>query len=101
MRTKRNEELIGTIGVDAGIVMVGDPCYHMYQPAKQLKEFGFPKDLETLFDGLSEEKDSATIGEFTAVLVSGFGGDGIFPVYITRDAKGRVAEMIVRFECGY
>lgn len=90
----RNEswERVGEIGVDAGIVMVGDPCYvnATDHPIKN-----WPKFCDSLVGDttqLNYRHGSAGLG----VVVSSGYGDGVYPVYIRRE-KGVIAEMKVVF----
>ena len=95
--------MVGRICVDAGIVMVGDPGYHLHHTQTELQTDGFSSDWDGFCDSLA---DSAAVpigaagrnGHALALVIGNFGGDGIFPVYIKRDAAGAVAELIVRFE---
>jgi len=99
-------ELVGRIGVDAGIVMIGDPCYQLHKTAEELQCSGFAGDWQQFVDllDLNNAPDTIPIGPMAptgsarAIVVGGFGGDGIFPVYIRRDAEGAVSELIVRFK---
>jgi hypothetical protein len=95
---------IGTVGVDAGIVWIGDPCYIIHPNTGRLpEEVGkdwddFCKILETKIDKdgcaqFSYDKGHAGLG---VVVPSGY-GDGTYPVYATFNADGRVMSVTVRF----
>ena len=95
MKTK---EQIGVIGVDAGLVMVGDPCYSLHAD-KLPADFG--KDWPDFCDKL-EGKDCIQLdydlGQAgLAVVAGGFGGDGVYPVFVEKDDTGRVIRLIVEF----
>jgi len=92
-------ELVGHVGVDAGLIYIGDPCY----------EIG--NDTEGKFQGTwsdfcgflnANEKKGVTkipfpLGhEGQAVIVSSGYGDGNYPVYVERE-NGRIARVIVEF----
>lgn len=92
---------VGYIGVDSGQVMLIDPCY-----------------IKSDFDGDMHDKPGLNYAGACRVTLSDEGcgnfggpgqpeemafatrtayGDGLYPVYIRRDADGRVAEMSIRF----
>lgn len=83
-----NKKLIGHVGVDAGIVMIGDPCYvtQKNHPAKQ--------DWGDFCDLMAKERKKSTgpmawsmnydLGhEGLGVIVESGLGDGFYPVYAT------------------
>lgn len=75
--------------VDAGCVMVGDPCYWVD---------GMDYDVQ-ICDGWEGSKviSSRTVEGAGVVVSSGF-GDGVYPVFIERDpSSGRVARLVVEF----
>jgi hypothetical protein len=81
---------IGIVGVDTGTVLLSDPCS---------VQAGF--DVDPLWEGLGL-KDSLQVNyekghPGRAVIVSNFGGDGMFPVFIRKDAEGMVVEMKIVF----
>lgn len=102
---------IGSVGVDSGQVMVGDPCY--------LDKYG--KGSSDGFDYVDSEVDAQTaaskyeysysgacaaslsmhgggeLGHADAVSVSSGYGDGVYPVYATYNSDGRVAKLEVVF----
>lgn len=90
---------IGTVFVDAGIVMVGDPCY-------TLPDDGSHRD-ETVRDwskfcGEMDAQDYGThqkpfpVKEVGIVVQSGY-GDGEYPVFIEQNNEGRVKRLVVEF----
>ncbi len=90
-----SERLIGHVGVDAGIVAVGDPCY--------LVAGGSPQDpqwqdvVRQIFDAENPRRIEGT----SAVQVEGTimtttaGGDDSYPVYAELDEQGQVMSLRV------
>ena len=108
---KMKWEKVGKIGVDAGLCWIGDPCYCVTpdasnHPAKTWQEFcdklmgkPTPADCE---EGL--EKDGVAQWSYgmghagLGVSVSTGYGDGVYPVFVRREAHtGRIAEVRVKF----
>ena len=96
-------EKIAEIGVDAGMVWVGDPAYSMtpdtpYPIATTWQGFVqqvFQRPFETQGFARFEKVDGW--GDVGVAVVSG-DGDGVYPVYVRRDpTNGRVAELRVVF----
>jgi hypothetical protein len=108
---KNGKWLVGRVGVDAGMVMVGDPCY--------LDKYG--KESSDGFEWVESEVDAqktkqkydysysgacaATLGEnlagelgrADAVAVSSGYGDGVYPVYAHYNHEGRIERLEVVF----
>jgi hypothetical protein len=95
---------IGVVGVDAGLVIIGDPGYLIHtEPENTLG-----KDWEEFCDLLAEE-EGPTIKQFTfplgnpglAVVVSSGFGDGMYPVYAevvdTKEGGKRVKRLTIEF----
>jgi hypothetical protein len=91
---------IGALPVDAGAMMLSDPCYVLPDPAapeqrdpkiwdRMCRKFG---DKPYVF--FSSYDDSR---EDSNVLVVNTGGDGFFPVYAELDENGEVAAITIRF----
>ena len=102
------QKLVGHIAVDAGICMVGDPCYVLKDEGEErypgigktwgdfvnllYEEDGTPaNNMQLYFD---KEKTNAGLG---VVVQSGY-GDGYYPVYIRKNSEGRVIEVTVKFD---
>lgn len=88
-------ETVGYIGVDAGIVMVVDPCYMV------------PNDNWHEFCDEYWEKSGKTTGESGlggiadmkgGIVVQTAWGDGLYPVSVRRDNSGRITEIRVVFD---
>jgi hypothetical protein len=112
MDRKNGRYRVGSVGVDAGMVMVGDPCY--------LDKWG--KDsangTEYIDNEVAEQQESgeykytysgacaATLGEHgagelgnaDAVAVSSGYGDGVYPVFATYNHDGRIVKLEVIFD---
>jgi hypothetical protein len=95
---------IGVISVDAGVVMIGDPCYHIGEKnppkdfCKDWSEFcqrKLQKD-EKCLDAVQLNHDRGRAG--LAVVVGGFGGDGCYPVFVEKSKDGLVRRLIVDFQ---
>jgi hypothetical protein len=94
-------EQIAAIGVDAGMVWVGDPCYTMtpdtpFAIAGNWQEF-VSRFLEKLDNRVARwtKPDWGDIG----VAFQPGNGDGVFPVYVRRDpANGEIVELRIAFD---
>lgn len=93
-------ELVGHIGVDAGLCWIGDPCYILHT------EDGVPRSLgrsweefcDTLEGMKTHKQFNYDLGhEGLGVVVSTGDGDGCYPVYATINKDGRVASVTVEF----
>jgi len=91
-------EEVGSIGVDAGIIWLGDPCYTFFKPPTDVigKNWGeFCEKLEAIEEQKEENNDVYPFG-FTGIAVSSGYGDGEYPVFIKRK-DGRIKEVKVVF----
>ena len=95
-------EHVGNISVDAGLVMVGDPCYH----ADGKRPEAFCEDwmkfcdkiFATDFDVNGHLQLNHDMGhEGLGVLVSSGYGDGVYPVFVKKDEDGTVTALKVEF----
>lgn len=84
---------VGDIGVDAGLVWIGDPCYlQQDSPHNPIKDWDtFCRWLET--DNPLQVKAHGILG----VASSTGEGDGLYPVYARMTEDKRVAELRVVF----
>ena len=110
--SKKERELIGHIGVDAGCVQIGDPCY-THEKAGDWTEY-----CNTVLSKMDEvrvggglrppgqcykaRKNFAQIPydmghEGKAIVVGSGYGDGVYPVTVTRNDDGRIASVLVTF----
>ena len=97
-------EQVGVIGVDAGIVMVGDPCYHIGKDVPP-KDFcrSWSEFCQTKLSENGKAVDAVQLNydmghEGLAVVVGGFGGDGCYPVFVEKDRTGKVTRLVVEFD---
>lgn len=85
-------KLLGYIGVDAGIVWIGDPCYidsNDTPPFANWNEF-----CNKLYDG----QPSFNAKEFSeGVCVSTLHGDGRYPIYALQDNRGNNRLVLIDF----
>lgn len=90
-------EQIGTIFVDAGIVMVGDPCYSLPEDGShRISEWD--EFCEVMFKDKNYDKGySKPLGDGISIVVESGYGDGEYPVFVERDSSGRVSKLIVDF----
>lgn len=89
------EQIVGCVGVDAGLIMIGDPCYHLHT-SRPKPEFG--ADWQEFCSYLDLDKAAHNIGDGLAMVISNFGGDGVYDVFIRRDENGRIIEAGVKFD---
>ena len=90
---------VGVVGVDAGVLMVGDPCYFFgpeITAAQQAYRGGWTEVCEELLDKqFDADRDNAAQLRFAkghkglGVIVHTTHGDGAYPVYLETDNKGR------------
>jgi hypothetical protein len=108
---------IGSVGVDAGMIYCGDPCFIKYTPlgrsglSDETSEPAWDEFLQGIATpGKDYMEDHATVKgrmvrldgtvahEFPAgVCVHSGYGDGEYPVYVTRNKEGRVASLTIEF----
>ena len=102
MKQKNKRELVGEIGVDAGMCWIGDPCYVFGE--ERPKEIG--KNWQEFCNILKEKgmyvKQTAQfnydLGHAGLGIVTSTGyGDGGYPVYATFNDYGRVTKIEVEF----
>ncbi len=89
------ERLIGHVGVDAGIVVVGDPCYlvaggsrvdpQWQDVVKEMFDSGNPRRV----DGTTAVEVEGTIMTKTPA------GDDLYPVYAELDDNGQVRSLCI------
>jgi hypothetical protein len=89
---------IGTIGVDAGMCWIGDPCYIIGKDATESWDTwrDFLRDLGRPYKGFKSFPYKMGHEGRGVVVDSGF-GDGVYPVMARFDSGCRVAEVRVIF----
>ncbi len=94
-------EVIGEIGVDAGHIWIGDPCYifHRDSPPKSIGK-SWSDFCSALFDHPNKwvTQFSFDAGHKGMGICVNTGGDGVFPVYAERDANGEIVRVVIEFE---
>lgn len=98
---------VGVVGVDAGMVMVGDPCYldkftdHEYDDKKvedQKRSGKFEYSYSGACAATLSDDSAGQLGAFSAVAVSSGYGDGVYPVFATYNDDDRVVKLEVIFD---
>ena len=104
MAKKRTRKQIGTIGVDAGMCWIGDPCY-----IERVMHDGYDAFLRAHIDfdqpeqvyqipAQWETRPAGDPNRGCLALIVGTGyGDGQYPVTATVDEDGRVLSVTVTF----
>jgi hypothetical protein len=116
MGVKTSEKLIGYIGVDTGMVQIGDPCYYDQTAIAVMRNaWERPDDDPRFWERFTEEmvngvarlhydgapfesmsENEAQDEALAAIIVSSGYGDGMYPVFASYQ-DGRVASVSVRF----
>lgn len=107
-KTRNGLVQIGTVGIDAGMLYLGDPCYFIERPLGAMPWGTF---LETMYEATGEKENAAywpvrmkyaetDPRAFQAGMVVTTGdGDGEYPVYaVIKD--GRVRRVVIDFGPG-
>jgi hypothetical protein len=98
----RSMEKIGEVSVDAGIIMIGDPCYTLPDDASHRTDAAKEWDTfcDVLFESESRRKGVEPFGSGIGLVVSSGYGDGSYPVYV-RYEDGIPAQVVIDFmgEC--
>jgi len=103
-------QLVGHIGVDAGLCWIGDPCYILHKDPKAEEDYNRPplaigKDWRDFCGIISTERNEMPLRksfnydlghEGLGVCVDSGYGDGTYPVYVIVE-DGRVKEVKVIF----
>jgi hypothetical protein len=102
---RAGEYLAGHVDVDAGMVMIGDPCYlegwqgHSFGDDRP-GEFSYAGACTATLsdDGCGELQHPATGSVGAAFACSSGYGDGTYPVYVTYNSEGRIVGLRVEFD---
>ena len=80
--------MIGLTPVDSGQIMLVDPCYALESPEEKIKsykEFVDDNEAKGLYDnnknGFAVDLEKGRPDFDHGVVVTGFGGDGVYPVF--------------------
>lgn len=93
-----SKKLLGHVGVDAGMLMIGDPCYFIGKDATVNTEVfrTWSEACEKLFCAPNVDHKKPYLiengcGAMLGIAVSTTYGDGSYPVYLEtyKDGKGR------------
>lgn len=81
--------LIGHVGVDAGLLTIGDPCY--------FSGIDYDRDILPVVLGGYDRNESHWNIEYSGgmIVFSTTWGDGVYPVYAKFDNRGRPTEVKV------
>jgi hypothetical protein len=99
---KKKTFLAGHAGVDAGLILIGDPGYVIEPSGDAELEGGWDEFVSRVFDGEykaeGEVPDVATepLGTRSGIVIK-TPGDGIYPVYVTLDASGQPESATIVF----
>lgn len=95
---------VGVVGVDAGLIWVGDPCYILGNERPE----NVGKDWKGFLDKLKSFKSNHDNGVYPfnydlghaglGVCVDTAYGDGSYGVYVKYNEEGRVAGVMVDFD---
>lgn len=92
---------IGSISVDSGQIMIGDPCYLNEWDTNRGDEWNLQgKAGQYSYQGASAttlKNTHGTLGLARSVVCSSGFGDGIYPIYAVYDENGVVAQVIIDF----
>lgn len=88
---------IGVVGVDAGLLMVGDPCYFIrdtpeHKTAADVAELTWKKvcsDTVSLRNSDGQQLTFSPQNPGLGVIVNTTHGDGIYPVFLVTTPGGR------------
>jgi Protein of unknown function (DUF4241) len=99
--TNTKIEEIGYVGVDAGLLMIGDPCYFIGEDStasKRYNDWSHFLNEQELIGSKAEDNHQMTYphgGEGLGVVFGTTHGDGVYPVYAAKDEHGRPRFAIV------
>lgn len=94
----------GVIGVDAGLCWIGDPCYILHKDdVDDRKPKSIGKNWMEFCNSLGT--DYPTVKQFhydmghegLGMCVSTGYGDGVYPVFVTKNSEGRVVRVTIEF----
>ena len=93
--------LAGSIAIDSGQAMVGDPCYLDDWDTNKGDEWNLEGKVgQYSYQGASATTLANNYGELgnSAVVFSTGYGDGLYPVYVQINEDGRVSKVVIDFE---
>jgi hypothetical protein len=94
--------LAGSIAIDSGQAMVGDPCYLDDWDTNKGDEWNLEGKVgQYSYQGASATTLANSFGELgfaTAVVFNTGYGDGLYPVYVQMNDEGRISKVVIDFE---
>jgi len=96
---KIEKQKIGEIPVDAGLMMLIDPCYIIGKNFKKGKDDSKNEKWREFLEYIYEkgyDGDFCHLKELGGIIVSSGYGDGEYPVFIKKQ-DGRVKELTIKF----
>jgi hypothetical protein len=94
-------EQVGEVGVDAGLMWLGDPCYIMGNDASRKWDTWSDfcdnlRDKHWDYTGVTQYNFSRGHVGLGVCVSTGY-GDGVYPVEVKRNHEGRIAEVRIVF----
>ena len=92
------ERLLGHIGVDSGIVAIGDPCYLVQGGAQRSPEW--QEVVAEMFDRENPRRIAGTSGVAIegTIMTTTLTGDDLYPVYgLVDEETGNILSLTVHF----
>ena len=86
-------EQIGTVHVDAGVIMIGDPCYSLPDDASHRSTVA--KDWARFCEALEGASYSEPLGHGAAIVLQTLHGDGEYPVMAELTQWGGIRRVIL------
>ena len=82
---------LGIVEVDSGTLVVGDPCYLLARRSRGIDGVDYEEVVRSDAAGVA-----VPLADRPVLLISGFGGDGTFPVFGEFDESG-LARVTIEF----
>jgi hypothetical protein len=99
-------KLVGSVPVDAGCVLISDPCYVLPDKSRVLEDktgmdYGVliaapERGNDWYRKGVVDLGDEPG-GSWGATLIQNFGGDGVYPLYAKVGPGGRIDAVMIDF----
>ena len=87
---------IGTVDVDSGMVMIGDPCYSLPDDASSRPAVA--RDWMSFCDAMGSAPHAEPLGAGVAIVVRPLCGDGRYPVIAEVTSQGSIRRVILDFD---
>lgn len=89
---------IGTVDVDAGLVMIGDPCYSL--PDDASCRSAVARNWARFCEAMHSASHAEPLGAGAAIVVRTLHGDGEYPVMAELTSQGRIRRVILDLDPG-